>query len=335
MLSDHRLGLPVPSPDDFDPPVDDLDLGHRRLVSLAHGLDGTTLSGERLGWVVLWTRAIATQALARSASDSAARMGIITASRTAIELFAHVRAIARPVMSENELKKKFGQRHSLSDGSLAAAIDRLRAYAAWTLASDRERAVHEMRSLGKLYDSRPAEELRRDPEAARVHEALFGSIPTESRQELSTLQASHKASLQEELDRLHSWARSPELEKWLSHPKLASLDAGVRATFFELLGDEETQLSRQLFSQDLHFVYNWYSRASAIMHGSTVNEFVIVASDGTILPRIVDADMTRHRSIVVEELNKVWLVLGILRGHVWGEDSGWGPSEPKGGPGGA
>jgi hypothetical protein len=324
LLENHRLILPVPDDDPFvhenesEATPHQLALTRRRLVSLAKGLDGAALSAHRLGWVALWSRAFVIFDSARSCAESGSRLGLVAAGRAAIELGVHTLAVLKPATSEQRMQAQFGGEGGISANSWNQVLDRLSAFTAWALANDRDSHQRRLRLLKETFDPSPAEDLAKDRTSAIIHEAIFGPIPRDTPEQLARDRDAARAAISERINWIGGYLTDPILAKWTQHPAFPRSDSIERGTFFSLIGDDAETLAAQLRAADLRIVHGDYSNASAILHGSSIEEFVARTADGNLFPRLTCDDIEPRIGTVVVSLTQVWLCLGLIRDRVWG-----------------
>src|SRR5574341_2184396 len=160
----------------------DLILCQVRAVNLLKYIPDSKGSPERVSWLSLWSKVFSALEGTRGALGRDAEAAIAVLARVAFESALHVHAILDPVHILERLKGSSAAKTSVSDhardGAWNEVVDRLRAYAAWCLWSDRlyYEELLDPRTLEGVYDPPPTRELVSDPQARAAHEAFCGPL---------------------------------------------------------------------------------------------------------------------------------------------------------------
>jgi len=295
------------------------------LLELLKRLDGTTVTPERLAWVVIWSRSCQLLAAARTAFLDENRFLISITFRGAAECYLHTQFFVEPVLKLNALAaaKSATVRVAPSAETRAKETmkDRLRGYAAWCLREDRKTLKTARGTLNDLYDGTDAQELMRDEQQRAFHEGLFGPIPTADQHELNRDRQTHAEYIEHRLAWLDSWLGSQHLAAWARQLDDAERRNGPQSTsFFAALGAEGPSIRKRLKHLNIGFLYTTYSEASQMLHGSTVLNFLHI-SDSQVTPHFGQASdegsLTDGTSnYCLRAIGNLW----YLRRHLWPEE---------------
>jgi hypothetical protein len=332
-LSPHpRLDVPTFTAEQLEPlltqgngPVAKLARAQKYSLELLHGLDGTTVTPERLAWIVIWSRSCQLLAAAKTAFLAESQFLISIAFRGATECYLHAQFFVEPVLELNALAnaKAMTVRVAPSAESRAREVmkDRLRGYAAWCLREDRKALRAARGTLQDLYDGTDAQELLRDEPHRTFHERFFGPIPTANQHELDRDRQTHADYIDRRLRWIDFWLRDQQLDVWTRRLDDEEQKSGPQSTsFFAALGAEGASIRKRLKHLTIGFVYTTYSEASQMLHGSTVLNFLQI-SESEVSPHFGQAsDPGTLTDGTSDYCLRAIGNLGYLRRHLWTEE---------------
>jgi hypothetical protein len=201
------------------------------------------------------------------------------------------------------------------DYSKRQTVDRLRAYAAWCLWSDRDYYDQciDPRTLADGWAGNPAKEILADKEFLRQYENLFGKLEAETdeaklRQEKKKMELFYKAKK----ERVARLLEDSQLNIWTD--KLRELQQRNKGSvsFFNLF-DPDASVPKSLKKHGLRFTYIHYLKSSMALHGSTMEQFILFG-DSCVGPRLETSkqgDETLFKG-VVGDCNQILVLLGAI-----------------------
>jgi hypothetical protein len=219
-------------------------------------------SPEVLAWLSLWSRCFGLCDAARGAWARQTLLGLGFLERPAFELALHTQVVFE-----------------------ADTNQRLRAYVAWCLDADRRywSALSQPDHLQRVYDPQPARDHARalislHPEVSE----LFGDVEVLSDQEAEIDLATTRRRAEDEVARIDRWLRDDRIAPWVE--RIAALQLrnkrkfGVQ--FYALFNESESTVFQRLCQTDSKHAYLSFSRGSSLLHGSTLDGSLRIASAG-------------------------------------------------------
>ena len=282
-------------------------------MSLVKEIKDNDVTPAKLVWINLWTKCISILDGVQSAYSGNSVFLLEVLERISTETFMHINTICEPLM-------KSGISHSRE-----TVIDRLNAYAAWTLGEDIRytKTISHKSSLDMVWDPNPARGIKYHPKKRAAYEALFGEIIIDT--DPISLKAGRKRQ-EEDLrnchKRLDAWLKHPDLARWKERIRILehSSEPGKRrsVTFFELFNITEKSLGTKMNQIGLGIGYLRYKQSSMLIHGSTIEQMNLTFSD-KIIPRTgYDKDEVElSADLVCSNCHRTVLYLKIMAKHLW------------------
>ena len=295
-----------------------------RAVNLLKYIPDSKGSPERLAWLSLWAKVFSALEGTRGALGREAEAAIAVLARVAFESALHVHAILEPVHILERLKGSNAAKTTVTDrardGAWNEVVDRLRAYAAWCLWSDRlyYEELLDPRTLEGVYDPQPTRELVSDPQARAAHEAFFGPLDLRNEHELQADRSNYEREIKSFLGRVKDWLADRRLEPWVRRLTRRAPAESSGSSFFSLLDDSSVGVARRLHSLGLRFSYSRYVRGSMLVHGSTLDQSLYVVAD-SIAPVLgsLNFDAQAAARDVCGSCNQVVLGLHLAQKKIW------------------
>ena len=295
-----------------------------RAVNLLKPLKTEPATPERLAWMTLWTRAFVLLDGVRGVLSRNAAFTTDVLARVAFETALHTQAILEPVTALHELERHGPGRTLVTDrarqDTWQDVVARMRAYTAWCLWSDLRYCdeVTDSRTQDGIWDPQPARGIASNPEALKAFEAYYGPLDLRDEHELERDQQQQLAGLAQKRERIASWLSDKRLQEWVT--KLRNLQAGEpnARSFLALLFGEQSTIARRLGMMQQRFAYFRYLRGSLLIHGSTLDEMLMLGQ-GVIAPAIRSDDEEANRAAydVASSCNLIVLVLFLTQKHIW------------------
>jgi hypothetical protein len=279
-------------------------------------------SFERIGWLSFWAKAMTALESAISAFQYGSDWVLQTISRATFEWVLHVLVIIEPISDLIEIEKSShkvvvsGRSHEYSQRK---TVERLRAYAAWCLWSDKvyfNELIHP-KTLEKTWDPNPAKGILSNEEALERYERLFGRLESETDdKKLKQGRAEMERLYKEKIRRIDQWLGDAQLKEWYDKILEVSRKNRGAVSFFNLF-DPEATVSKRLQKHGLRFGYAQYSVSSMGLHGSTMEQFILIG-DSVVAPKLQmdnKADETLFEG-VISDCNYLFVLLGMINHFV-------------------
>ncbi len=299
-----------------------------RAVNLLKSLKTGPATPERLAWIILWTRAFVLLDGVRSMLSRNPSFTTDLMARVAFETALYTQAILEPAAALQALERHGPGRALVTESARHNAwqdvVDRLRAYTAWCLWSDL-RYCDEMadsRTQNGIWDPQPARDIASDPEVFKAFEAYYGPLDLRNDHELERDRQQQLAGLAKKRKRIASWLSDTRLQGWVARLKnLKASEPGAR-TFFSLLFEDQGSVARRLSVMQQRFAYFRYLRGSLLIHGSTLDEMLMLGQR-VVAPSIrSDDEEANHAAYdVASSCNLIVLSLFLTQKHVWPMES--------------
>lgn len=295
----------------------------KRAADLLQGISDRSLTPQRLAWINLWTRSLVGLEGARAALGQKSSFLLEMLGRATLESVLHLEAILDPFPEHKD-----------------EVLSRMAGYTAWCLWNDR--APYDKLTEGStsddIWDPEPVRRIRDDPNHLAVHEALFGPLEEEfDPDELGRQQRTQQNAAWAKLERIKDWLAHPEIEPWVtkieelagknkSRPagKNGNRPAGTNrnrmVSLFALFNQTEQSVWKRLGNQGLGFAYLEYQWGSAIIHGSTIEQHIIIGdTDTAVFPKFSDStgEAERLAKWVGSGCNRILVWLALLKPYVW------------------
>lgn len=255
-----------------------------RALGLLEGIDATTVTPQRLAWLILWSQIFAAIRGVQATVVFQSRLLLESTWRFTLEVFLHLLTILEPALDED------GEiRGELRAARVEQVERRLTAFAAWCLWNDDHHIdwMLDPRTLQSLGTLAGQDHLEEDLSAVRSQrEAIWALMDTEA---------------------LDPWIR--KMDRRRDGP-----DEKQVFSFYELLGLETTSIRQRLITLNSGASIGVYARASVVLHGSTANHFLAV-QEGKVTPRGMD-------DTPVESASKPYISVSLsllegIRRHLW------------------
>jgi hypothetical protein len=283
--------------------------------NLLADLDESKATFERIGWLNLWTKAIVALESAMSAFQEGLNWVLQTIARSTFEWVLHAYALIEPISDLLEIEKsnrkvvssKWARLHSDK-----MTVERLRAYAAWCLWSDKE-SYHYLihpKTLKKIWDPIPAEKILADKNYKEDYEQLFGNIKVVTDHEiLSKGQKEMDSLYRKKIACIDELLRDPQLKSWADKILEISRKKKGSVSFFNLF-DPDATVIKKLKKLGPQFGYILYSEGSMALHGSSMEQFVII-DDSKVTPKINIKEQADERLFekIISDCNRILVIL--------------------------
>jgi hypothetical protein len=277
---------------------------------------------ERAGWLNLWAKTLVALESAISAFQYRSDLFLQIISRSTAEWILHVLVLIDPIcdlMALEQSNRKVLISSRSREYSLKQTVDRLRAYAAWCLWSDKvyyKELIHP-ETLAGTWDPSPAKEILADDKARELYERFFGRLESETDEKiLRERRKKMERVFSKKIDRIDEWLSDPHLKPWSN--KILELSKKKRGgvTFFTLF-DPEATISKRLQKHGLRFGYAMYSESSMLLHGSTMEKFIVIG-DSFLAPKLqTDASEAESTFVkVISDCNSLFFKLGLINHFV-------------------
>jgi len=293
--------------EDASPAEEEITRTQQMLAALAEPVNQLPATAERVSWLALWSRAWEIAAGLRGQWSWPSAVVREALGRSCTDLQLHLSCLGEAVSSGIP-----GDQPAANDMP-ARAREALLAYLAWILDADL-RTVREMlekRNLEGTYDPTLARAfLTRLGEKAEEWQATFGEVEEVSDQEAELDQRRAVANLRKKEARLAGWLGDPALRRWAE--RLATRKRDHWSLPELLLGAERTSARRQMRAYGTEFGYSAYQRQSQVIHGSTLENYVVLGTDG-IGPILLRHDPEAGTVLLSESLRLACLPLLALR----------------------
>lgn len=282
-----------------------------KTVSLVRDIKDNEVTPAKLAWMNLWIKCISTLDGVQSALYGNSTFVLEVLERISIETFMHIHTISEPLIKAGSSKE--------------TVIDRLNAYAAWTLGEDIRytKTISHKSSLDMVWDPDPARAIKYNPRKKAAYEALFGEISIDTDPvSLNIGRKSQEEELRNCHRRLDAWLKHPDLVRWKDRIRTLeqSLDPAKRrsVSFFEIFNITEKSLGLKMNQIGLGIGYLRYKQASMLIHGSTIEQMNHMVSN-KIVPRIGASkdEIELSADLVSSHCNRTALYLKIIAKHLW------------------
>jgi hypothetical protein len=277
---------------------------HANLLRRCTSLEATP---ERLAWLSFWSKVAASLLGARLNINATSDLGLTLLGRSASESSLHLHTIAAPFLEH-------------VDNPWEACLDRMRAFAAWALKHDLRyyRSLLDEETLDAIWNPELARSIVANPEEHRFHEALFGELELANEHELDLEKEQMRVRMAKHAARVEKWLADDRLTVWSS--RIEELEGRRRRlpSFFELFESKEASMFHRLRAMGLAYGYITYARDSHIMHGSTIDGF-LMTGDQVAAPRLsADAEVV-ERAIerVRADHARDTLLLHLIQQRIW------------------
>jgi len=328
-LNDFKFLLPpIPTEEDWNKNINQLEglekeaaVIRARGYNLLEDFQETKVNFERIGWLNAWAKAMNALDTAFSAFQYGSDWVLQTLSRATFELEHHLLVIIEPIFDITQIKKSHkvvvpGRSHEYAERQ---TIERLRAYAAWCLWSDKvyfNELIHPM-TLKGVWDPIPAKTILSNKEALEGHERLYGRLESEiDSEKLKQGRAEMELFYKNKIQQIDQWLEGAQLKKWYDMILMLSRENRRAVSFFNLF-DPEATLAKRLKKHGVRFGYAQYSASSMGLHGSTMEQFVFF-DDAVVAPKLQmdkKADEALFKG-VISDCNSLFVLLGMMNHYV-------------------
>jgi hypothetical protein len=293
---------------------------HCRLLGLGHRARAWRVVPETIGWMTLWSRALAVADANRAAYVGASLFAAQITWRAAFELQYHLVVISDPARIRwPDIAGPGNPEHDMSTD------DRLCAYLAFCLWNDARYFESQSRGWRLRRIWREEEDAPADTAEAQVLELARRVLPEGL--------AGEKGDPRELRHR--NWRRArirgDRANHWLGHPRLMRWAETIRATnggrgpntFYGVLNPRRDSLAQDTFKTPFALGATEYNRVSALLHGSMLDGFLKLDGTSLALDRAGTDEIEKEVRNNLYTLIMCWLALHELAAHV----------DPRGQPG--
>ena len=277
---------------------------------------------ERIGWINLWSKAIVALESAMIAFQEGLDWVLQTTLRSTFEWVLHAYVITEPWFDLLGLEKS-GHKVVISgrsrNYSYKMTIERLRAYSAWCLWSDKVfyKDLLHPKTLAGIWDPLSAKNIVENEKDKEGYERFFGSIKVETdKEKLRKDRKKMKRFYEEKIDQIDKWLEDPHLKLWSDKIIEVSRKKKGTVSYFNLF-DLDSTVKKRLEKLGARFGYVQYSKGSMALHGSSMDQFVIIG-DPLVTPKVKmakQAEETLFES-VISDCNHLFVLLGAINHFV-------------------
>jgi len=295
-----------------------------RGLSLLREVNEAKATPERVGWLNLWAKAFAALESANHAFEYQSELVLQMISRCTFEWFLHVQCLFDPTINLYSIGKLSDKvvtlERSLQHELRETVVDRLRAYTAWCLWSDKvyyKEIIHP-KTLEGAWDPGPAREILADENRLEMHERFLGPLNietdemklNESKKEMETIY-DKKIKLIDKLlsdQYLKNW--KDKIEKVSEQYKK---EKRGNPSFFSLFSSKDISIPKRLQKYGLRFGYSTYLSGSMTLHGATMEQFMMIGTSA-IGPKVKtnESDIERYFANIVSECNHIFVLLSAI-----------------------
>lgn len=319
-LSDYNLVLPqIPSEEEWIEYVESLE-GRERDISILRAkgynlladFDETSATYERVGWLSLWAKVMTALESIIPALHSGSNLILQSLSRATFEWMQHQFTITDPIHDLIE-HIQTSREIVMTEYAYRSVVDRLRAYTAWCLWSDKNyyQEIIDPRTQKNIWDSRPAREIFKNPEKLQCYEKFYGPLDSEiDDDKLKQGRRKMEALYREKIRRINDWLGDITIQHWSK--KLEENNRSRTFSFFSLFEDNG-KITKQLNKYQLRFAYASYSEGSMALHGSTIEQFMFIG-DSEVAPKIQVSNQVEENLLetVLFNCNHILVALAII-----------------------
>lgn len=282
-----------------------------KVMSLRTSIKDQQVTPALLAWVNLWSKCLLILDGAQSAWSGNSSFTLDILGRVSTENWLHVFTILErdKASASNDRERMHG---------------RLCAYTAWTLSEDKQRnwELSKKQMLDMVWDPKPAQNIKYNPEALAFHETNFGELTIDTDPgSLRIDRKKHEEQIRHERDRLDTWLRHPDLKEWIT--KIRALKETMKpqsVPFFALFNIEEKSVAKKMRKAGFGLGYHSYKQSSSLIHGSTI-ELLNLTMDNKVIPKtfLSDNDIDAKADMIYSTCNAVRLMLALIQKMVWSE----------------
>lgn len=292
-----------------------------RAANLLKDITDREATFERLAWLTIWTKVFAIADSLHGLLDRNSQYILEVTSRISFEQMLQIQTIMKPIIVLNENKSISVTSEALAEETAwKTVLKRLQAYTAWCLWNDRlflDRLLN-FKTLEAIWDPLPARNIPTDPNKRAQYEQIFGELDLETDDlKLRKGRFRQQDRGHHNLHRIKTWLADPRLSVWIN--KIERLKSSRQTvSFFSLLDESEASIRRRLKSWGKEFMYVSYLQSSLMIHGSTMDQFLIFRN-GVFTPKFNGntEEVESSASFVASTLNNIILSLHILKNHLW------------------
>ncbi len=233
------------------------------------------VSPERLAWLVLWTRNWTQAKAAIAALDGKSTFLLELIWRSAFELNLQISAILNPKAPGIWPKSEF------TITEIEEISERLRAYLAWALDSDRRYLSGMLRrdTMDKVFNAEEEYDEVADEKLQPLTQALWGDFKRPV--------VGHEAAEEKKKARSYIFGRRNRIVGLLDDSRLQKwrnlIERDRPRTFFAMLCKFDSSITNRLKAMDMEIGKSLYEHPSGLLHGSSVEGFLKL-SDTLVVP---------------------------------------------------
>lgn len=326
-LTGYDLTLPhVPTDEEWQRMISDLEGMNKEVVivqakgcSLLRNIEEKQATTERIGWLNIWSKSLTVLESAISAYEIRSGFLLNILSRAAFEWVLHVLTIIDPLsnffnQTHNNPKVEINTRSI--DLMKKPVIDRLRAYTAWCLCSDKKyyEEISGSKTLDGIWNPNPARDLIHNKQAMEFYEQFIGKLDIEvADEEVCKGRHDFKRKYKERIDKIDHWLQDPNLKPWADKIRRLPYNEDNFFSLFKKEGERSSSIRSQLIKHKVHFSYGLYSASSMILHGSTMEHFMMI-EDSFVAPKLSfeESKTDAYFDLIMTDCNMIFLYLGML-----------------------
>jgi hypothetical protein len=256
----------------------------RLAVHALRDLKRNPATPEALGWLLLWTRAFAClegfRSLASGSSEAAARM----LERAAFELQVHVMLIRKPYTVWQR-----DQGHGTESGAWEQVRSRLLGYLTMCLVNDLRYFNKRLNpdELVEIFRPTHTHDLPTSPEEWLLYRTALGEPPIFSRAEAEDKLQNRLRYVKRAVQRTRDWLADHRLHGW--REQIETLPGSKDGPVFlpAVLGEGGPRFNHALTALEMGFGYAGYAHGSQVLHGGSLDLFLVAAHTEAVIPRII------------------------------------------------
>lgn len=294
-----------------------------RGVNLLKSIDVYQATPERLAWLSFWTKTFSSLDGAIIAQAKNSEFVLQALWRIVLELWLQITTILEPILEFHNPEKSPNISANTEQEAWDQVLDRLIAYTAWCLLND-IRLYNELiqnHNLEAVWNPNPAREIAKNPDNRKAFEAIFGPLKVEiDLDKLKQERNKQEEMAKEAIHRLEAWLEHPRLKLW--YEKLNQVNNKKKrnpASFYALFDKNDEKTRQKLKSLGMEFAYLSYKADSMLIHGSTIDQLLLVFDENKLMPKFVGSDnrVKISASSIGSMCNSIFVGLCLMQKLVW------------------
>ncbi len=238
------------------------------------GLNGRLVTPARLCWVVLWSRTTNLGIAVASALAQDDHYTVEILSRPLDELHLHMKAIITSPEPVETQSKEYWE----------GVTDRLHAFLAWCLKSDRDffEKAGSRTFMDLIWDPKPVADIVKDDKRAALHDFLGTKFEILNTHEIEAERTKSEIAMREKVGEIKALLRDNRLKKWVSRLQQLQKDGKGRQSFYTLVTQKHASISAEFGAIGVQLANLNYSASSALLHGQTALQFIECGGDSVL-----------------------------------------------------